>query len=84
MEISLAGILFPLGSWLSSALIFMLFQCNGGGVGADPQCAFVPVNVAAQIGQFYYLSMMAAVAITPVSTVVYLLLNIVCWFIKPK
>lgn len=84
MEITLVGILLPLGSWLLSALIFLLFQCQGGGVGADPHCVFVPTNIAMEIGKFYYGSMMVAVTITPISTVAYLLLNVVWWIKKPK
>ena len=84
MEITLAGILLPLAVWLLSGLIFLLFQCEGGGVGADPHCKFVSTSIAAEIGKGYFLSMMLAVTITPISAVAYLLLNVVWWIKKPK
>ena len=84
MEITLAGILLPLGAWLLSFIIYLLFQCGGGGVGASPRCELASPEIATQIGYFYFLSTMAAVLITPVSTVAYLLLNVIWWVIKPK
>jgi hypothetical protein len=84
MEITLVGILLPLAAWLLSGLIFLFFQCEGGGVGANPHCSFVSASIAAEIGKFYYLSMMFAVTVTPISTVAYLLLNVVWWIKKPK
>ena len=84
MEITLVGILLPLAAWLLSGLIFLLFQCGGGGFGADPHCSFVSASIAAEIGKFYWLSMIFAVTVTPISTVAYLLLNVVWWVKKPK
>ena len=84
MQITLVGIAVPLAMWILSGLIFLIFQCEGGGVGANPRCSFVPTSVANLIGDLYYLSMLAAVLVTPISTVAYLLLNVVWWFIKPR
>ena len=84
MQITLGGIAIPLAAWIITGFIFLLFQCEGGGVGANPRCSFVPTSVANLIGDFYFLSMLAAVTITPISTVAYLLLNVVWWFIKPR
>ncbi|MFA6904108.1 MAG: hypothetical protein WC236_13615 [Gallionellaceae bacterium] len=84
MQITLAGIVIPLAAWILTGLIFLLFQCEGGGVGANPRCYFVPTSIANLIGNYYFLSMVAASIITPISTVAYLLLNVVWWFIKPR
>jgi hypothetical protein len=83
MEITLAGILLPLGAWFLSGFIFLLFQCEGSGA-VTPRCAFVSSEIASQIGFFYFTSMMAVFFITPVSTVAYLLLNVIWRVIKPK